>query len=373
VDDLRLLLAQKSAERSDRDLWRPVLLDPAEEADREHLLRLLGPDAAVTVHDSLAQQLTELMDTRHAGEVLTSMQLELYVRDHLSGRQLSDYGTWVLYPWSRRLVHVLPSSEFLELRTSRNRNKISKEEQQKLRNLRVGIVGLSVGQATALTLAMEGIGGAIRLADFDSVSTSNLNRLRCGLHELGVNKAVITARQLFEVDPYANVEIICDGINDANLDAFLSTPVPLDLLFEQSDSFFFKVRIRERARYFRIPTIMDTNDRGLLDVERFDLEPERPILHGLMGEVTAEDVRLLSAEAKMRLAMMIIGGRPSDRLAASLPDIGRTLKTWPQLASEVSLGAALNVVAARRIALGSFTKSGRFTIDLETILSDPAA
>ena len=36
---------------------------------------------------------------------------------------------------------------------------------------------------------------------------------------------------------------------------------------------------------------MATSDRGLVDVERFDLEPQRPILHGLLGDV---DVALLS-------------------------------------------------------------------------------
>ena len=27
---------------------------------------------------------------------------------------------------------------------------------------------------------------------------------------------------------------------------------------------------------------MDTSDRGMLDIERFDLEPERSIFHGLV-------------------------------------------------------------------------------------------
>ena len=30
---------------------------------------------------------------------------------------------------------------------------------------------------------------------------------------------------------------------------------------------------------------MATSDRGLVDVERFDLEPHRPILHGLLGDL----------------------------------------------------------------------------------------
>ena len=60
-----------------------------------------------------------------------------------------DYGVWVHYPWSRRLVHLVREEEFIELRTSRNRYKITAEEQEALAVRAVGIVGLSVGQSAA--------------------------------------------------------------------------------------------------------------------------------------------------------------------------------------------------------------------------------
>ena len=41
-----------------------------------------------------------------------------------------------------------------------------------------------------------------------------------------------------------------------------------------------KAILREGARARRIPVLMATSDRGLVDVERFDLEPQRQILHG---------------------------------------------------------------------------------------------
>ena len=44
-----------------------------------------------------------------------------------------------------------------------------------------------------------------------------------------------------------------------------------------------KLLVREMARERRIPVLMETSDRGVLDVERFDLEPDRPIFHGLLG------------------------------------------------------------------------------------------
>lgn len=39
-----------------------------------------------------------------------------------------EYGVWVYYPWSTRLVHLLDEAEFIELRTNRNKYKLTPEE-----------------------------------------------------------------------------------------------------------------------------------------------------------------------------------------------------------------------------------------------------
>ena len=81
---------------------------------------------------------------------------------------------------------------------------IPRAEQRRLAELRVGVVGLSVGHSTALTLALEGVGGELRLADFDTLALSNLNRLRTGLHVDGGGTAATrvgyTAMKVFGVD-----------------------------------------------------------------------------------------------------------------------------------------------------------------------------
>jgi tRNA A37 threonylcarbamoyladenosine dehydratase len=51
---------------------------------------------------------------------------------------------------------------------------------------RIGVVGLSVGQSVALTLALERSFGELRLADFDRLDLSNLNRIRAGVHDLNL-------------------------------------------------------------------------------------------------------------------------------------------------------------------------------------------
>ncbi|MCA9494886.1 MAG: Rv1355c family protein, partial [Myxococcales bacterium] len=285
------------------------------------------------------------------------------------------YGRWVHFPWSGRLVHVLPEAEYRELRTSRNRNKITDEEQERLRGLRIGIVGLSIGQAAAVTLTLEEVGGLLVLADFDFLELSNMNRLRVGVHGLGVNKAVLAAREVFEINPYARVELWTKGVDASNVDAFLTSGGrPLDLVYEECDDLGTKVLVRERARHFRIPVLMETSDRGLMDIERFDLEPDRPIFHGLAGELSAASLRGMSNYEKVPVILKIVGREGmSDRMAASMVDIESSLKSWPQLASEVALGAGLNVDTARRIALGQLTCSGRFYVDPHQHIDDATA
>ena len=53
---------------------------------------------------------------------------------------------------------------------------------------------------------------------------------------------------------------------------------------------------------------MATSDRGLIDVERFDLEPERPIFHGLLGDVDAARLAGLSSRQRCRTCCGIIDG-----------------------------------------------------------------
>jgi len=367
--------AEPSALGDRHTSWRPEILDPAAAEGRQRLVALGRDGPVFGRHDTIDEQLRDLVACRHPSEDLDRAAIERHVEAHLRGRSSAEHGRWIYYPWSGRLVHLLPEDEFRELRSNRNRDKITVDEQRRLRQSRIGVVGLSVGQASALTLALEGIGGAFRLADFDTLALSNLNRLRAGTHELGLNKAVLAARQMFEIDPYLDIEIFPAGLDEASIGRFLGDgDAKIDVLVEECDDFFVKVLARHEARRRQIPVVMDTNDRGLLDIERFDLEPQRPLFHGLAGELDPERLRGLSMKEKIPYVMRIIDETSiSPRLARSMPEIKRTLCTWPQLASGVALGGALIADAVRRILLGQMSASGRFYVDIESIVADPPA
>ena len=166
---------------------------------------------------------------------------------HSAGVAVAHYGVWVYYPWSRRLVHVLPEAEFIELRANRNYYKITPEEHQTLATKKVGVIGLSVGQSAALTMAMERSFGEVRLADFDTLDLSNLNRLRSGVHHLALPKVVIAAREIAELDPFLTVKCYFEGINKTDLDSFLLEGGQLDVLIEECDGIDIKFLVRYRA------------------------------------------------------------------------------------------------------------------------------
>ena len=127
---------------------------------------------------------------RHSEQRLRDWELVELVREHPASTGLPAYGVWMYYPWSNRLAYLLDRDEFIELRTNRNRYKITPGEQETLAGKRIGIAGLSAGQSIAAVLALQRSCGELRLADFDSLELSNLNRVRAGVHDIGLLKVM---------------------------------------------------------------------------------------------------------------------------------------------------------------------------------------
>jgi molybdopterin/thiamine biosynthesis adenylyltransferase len=273
---------------------------------------------------------------------------------------------WAYYPWRRAVVAVLGPRAFRAVRLDRNRNLITAEEQARLGTLRIGVAGLSVGHLIAHTLAAQGMCGELRLADFDRIALSNLNRVPATVLDLGLNKAELAARRIAELDPYLPVRVMDVGLTADTVDEFLDG---LDLVVEECDSLDMKASLRERARARRIPVLMATSDRGLVDVERFDLEPQRPILHGLLGDLDfARLSDLSSREMVPHMLRFLEADELSPRALASAVEIDQTLSTWPQVSGEVVLGATAIAEAVRRFGLGKDLRSGRTRIDVGSAL-----
>lgn len=169
---------------------------------------------------------------------------------------LEEAKRWAYYPWRRMVVAILGLRGFRAVRLDRNRHLITAEEQRALHALRVGVVGLSAGHAIAYTLAAEGACGTLRLADFDKIELSNLNRVPVGVFDIGLNKAMIAARRIAELDPYLAVDLVTSGLSPESVDEFLDG---LDVVIEECDSLDIKVILRQAACARGVPVLMATN------------------------------------------------------------------------------------------------------------------
>lgn len=329
----------------ERQPWRAVRIE------RKHQLDALVSDLSIEVVDTIDQQRRDLERMLPAPDPA----------------HLAEPSRWYYYPWRRSVVHLLGPNAFQALRSDRNRNKITREQQERLRELSVGVVGLSVGHAIAHTLALEGICGRIVLADFDEIELSNLNRIPGTVFDLGVNKTVVVARRIAELDPYIDVHIEPAGLVLSSADEFMRD---LDVIVEECDAFDVKLAVREAARRLRIPLIMETSDRGLLDIERYDVEPDRPLFHGLLGDAQPSDLIGMSTHDKVPYVLRVLEpDHLSSVMAASMTEVDETLSTWPQLGSDINLGAATVASAVRKLGLGADLPSGRVRVDVDDMLT----
>jgi len=340
-------------------------------ADANALEKLLFENPQIQLRDTLHVQLKDLIKLENPEKSLTEHEYAEEVLFKLGKVNSDEYGVWIYYPWRGHVIHMLDEEEFVRVRTIRNAYKITFSEQQRLRSKKIGIVGLSVGQSASLAVALERLAGEIRIADFDTLELSNLNRIRSSVSNIGLRKTTMVAREIAELDPYIKVVCFNDGLTRENAAEFFDNGGQLDLLIEECDGIEAKILSREEAIKRHIPVVMSMSDRGMLDIERYDQVHDYPLLHGLVPDSVSYDFlkALNSTQEKLPYMLPIIGTDSlSTRLKASAIEIGETITTWPQLASDVILDGALCAHASRRILLGRQLSSRRQWIDLDQIV-----
>lgn len=321
-------------------------------------------------------------DAKHIEAYDNSIEELFYIRNPKYKKQMPESAShladfkkantipaiFVYYPWAHTAVRTVPEEIYYELRTARNRNVITLEEQIKYRGTTVGIAGLSIGSAVLHSLVITGGPKTIKVADFDVVEISNLNRMRAGLLDVGSPKLETAARQVWEVDPFTELELWDQGITAETLEKFVAGSPKLDIFIDEFDSLDLKVLARIICKQHKIPVVMATNngDSFMIDVERFDLEPQRPMFHGYIPELQQSDLQNLSYPDWIRMALQIV--RPEDspeRMLDTLKEIGQTVSGVPQLGSTGSASSGAITFVVRRIANGDPMPSGRYLINFE--------
>jgi molybdopterin/thiamine biosynthesis adenylyltransferase len=123
---------------------------------------------------------------------------------------------------------------------SRNIGWVTPQEQQSLRGKRVAIAGGGgVGGVHLLTLVRLGV-AHFHIADFDTFDVVNFNRqVGAMMSTVGQSKAEVLARMAKDINPEVDIKIFEEGVNGANLPAFLDG---VDLYVDALDFFAFDAR-----------------------------------------------------------------------------------------------------------------------------------
>lgn len=321
------------------------------------------------VIDAFSGALEELFFIEHPNLKKAMPEAKAPLDDFLKNNGIK--GIWIYFPWKNAVVRTLPEELYFKLRTARNRHIIREEEQKNYRAAKAGIAGLSVGSGVFSALVISGGPKTMKIADFDVIEVTNLNRIRANLLDVGQNKTEVAAKQIWELDPFADLYLYDKGLNRENLEEFIlggAGSPRLDIFIDEMDSLDLKVLARLVCKKNKVPTLMatDNGDGIILDIERFDLEPERPIFHGLVGEMKAQDLQNLDFKKWLELATKIVGPTYlTERMKESLPEIGKSIAGVPQLGSTAALSGAAVSLVARRLANGYPTPSGRYLFDME--------
>ncbi len=287
--------------------------------------------------------------------------VESFIREH------TDAGVWVYYPWRDVAVHTPSDALYHRLRTARNRNLITPTEQERYRAATVGIAGLSVGSAALGALVATGGPQHIKIADPDILEITNLNRIRATLLDVGESKVTIAARAAWEVDPFITLEQWPAGVTHDTLQQFMGSP-RLDVFVDEMDDIKMKLRSRVVCQELGIPVVMvtDNGDSIIIDVERFDQEPGRPIFHGRVHFAEAE-LEHITREKFIAMANEIIDPKYfTMRQWDSITQIGKTLSGVPQLGTAAVMAGAAVAYVVRRITNDLPMPSGRYVMGLES-------
>ena len=314
--------------------------------------------------DIYESQLKEYFEITHP-DLIGQSTYQAQLTQFLKARQMSaSGGNWVYFPWNGHLIHCVNEKEYYLLRTNRNKNLITIDEQTKLNTSCIAFAGLSVGSGIATTLCYQGIGQTMKLAEFDTLETTNLNRMRGTLKDIGRSKLSIVSDQLYEINPYLHLIPYPDGLTKDTLNSFVHQKPKPAVIFEIIDDFEMKIRLRMEARIAKIPVIMMANlgDSILIDIERYDENSKLPMFNGVIGNLP-EKILDNPNEDKHKYAVAIVGKENvPPRAIESVMQIGKTLVGRPQLGSTVTTAAGIASYLTRMIILNQNLPSGRYRV-----------
>jgi molybdopterin/thiamine biosynthesis adenylyltransferase len=198
---------------------------------------------------------------------------------------------------------------------ARNYGVLTHEEQQKLTNAKVTVIGAGgVGGIALISLARMGVGN-IQVVDMDTFDYSNINRqMLSGISRLDKNKAECAKDTLLDINPTINVTISKEKLVEANAEEILTGS---DVVIDATDNLISRVIIHRTAQKLKVPSVwiaVSPPFRGGVITFSHETPPYELVLrHPSYGkELTPEVVKQVSAIKDERARVSVQHGALAD-------------------------------------------------------------
>jgi sulfur-carrier protein adenylyltransferase/sulfurtransferase len=227
----------------------------------------------------------------------------------------------------------------------RNIGWITEWEQQEFRKKTVAIAGMGgVGGQHALTLTRLGIGG-LHIADLDRFDVANLNRQAGAfISTINLEKTAVMAQMTRDINPELRLKIFDHGVNDQNIDEFLSGA---NLFVDGFD--FFAIDIRRKV-------FKRCAELGIPAITAAPIGFGASYLIFMPGRMTFEDYfRLEGLSEQQQYVNFALGVAPKGLHRRYLVDPSRvdlTGRRGPSAAAAIQLCAGVVGIEAVKILLG---------------------
>ncbi|MFC4892354.1 HesA/MoeB/ThiF family protein [Pseudofrancisella aestuarii] len=135
----------------------------------------------------------------------------------------------------------------------RNFGILTHEEQAKLKNAKVTVIGAGgVGGITLISLARMGIGN-IKVVDMDEFDYSNINRqMLSAISRVGKSKAECAKETINDINPNIKVIVKKEMLSEENAEEIISDS---DIVVDATDNLIARVIIHRTAQKLKIPSV----------------------------------------------------------------------------------------------------------------------
>jgi molybdopterin/thiamine biosynthesis adenylyltransferase len=244
----------------------------------------------------------------------------------------------------------LTAEEFQTVFTARNDGVVSPADQARIGSARILVAGCgSIGGSAVEPLVRLGFRRFV-LTDPGSYELTNLNRQNATVDDLGRNKSAVAADRVRAINPYAEVEVVEEGVADATVDRLLER---VDVVIDGVDvttpsGLRAKGLLHERVRARRLPLMTGWDMSATQYVRVYDYRTDRPIFDGAVTRKQLDEMPMWGLLAKLIPATKV----PRDLLALIRQGLGEKQLTFPQLVQAADMFGVIAATLTARLVTG---------------------